>query len=104
MDCNPAGSSVHGDSPGKNTRVDYHALLQGIFPTEGSNPRLLCLLHWQEGSLPRESPGKPLDLQISSQMSPPQELLGQPIKSNLPSLHFLLHTIFSFLYSTYHKL
>ena len=32
------GSSVHGDSPGKNTGVGYHALLQGIFPTEGSNP------------------------------------------------------------------
>ena len=28
-----------------------HALLQGIFPTQGSNPCLLCLLHWQEGSL-----------------------------------------------------
>ena len=40
MDCSPPGSSVHGDSPGKNTRVDCHACLQGIFPT--SNP---CLLH-----------------------------------------------------------
>ena len=28
-----AGSSVHGDSPGKNTLVDCHFLLQGIFPT-----------------------------------------------------------------------
>ena len=28
-----------------------HALLQGIFPTQGSNPCLLCLLHWQAGSL-----------------------------------------------------
>ena len=41
--CNPKdyslpGSSVHGDSPGKNTRVHCHALLQGIFPTQGSNP------------------------------------------------------------------
>ena len=26
--------------------------LQGIFPTQGSNPRLLGLLHWQAGSLP----------------------------------------------------
>ena len=47
------------DSPGKNTRVDFHALLQEIFPTEGSNPRLLCLLHWQAGSLPLVPPGKP---------------------------------------------
>ena len=44
-------SSVHGDSPGKNTRVGCHALLQGIFPTQGLNPRLLCLLHWQVYSL-----------------------------------------------------
>ena len=31
MDCSPPGSSVPGDSPGKNTGVGYHALLQGIF-------------------------------------------------------------------------
>ena len=31
------GSSVHGDSPGKNTGVGCHALLQIIFPTRGSN-------------------------------------------------------------------
>ena len=30
----------HGDSPGKKTVVDCHALLQGIFPTQGSNPAL----------------------------------------------------------------
>ena len=35
------GSSVHGDSLGKNTGVGFHALLQGIFPTQGSNPGLL---------------------------------------------------------------
>ena len=42
MDCSLPGSSVHGDSPGKNTVVGCHALLQGIFPTQGSN---LGLLH-----------------------------------------------------------
>ena len=40
------------DSPGKNTGVGCHALLQGIFPTQGLNPYLLCLRHWQAGSLP----------------------------------------------------
>ena len=40
MDCSPPGSSVHGDSLGKNTGVDYHVLLQGIFPTQGLNPDL----------------------------------------------------------------
>ena len=35
MDCSPPGSSVHGgDSPGKNTGVGCHALLQGIFLIE----------------------------------------------------------------------
>ena len=34
------GSSVHGDSPGKNTGVGCHALLQGIFPTQRSNSGL----------------------------------------------------------------
>ena len=36
---------------GKNTGVGCHFLLQEIFPTEGSNPHLLCLLLWQEDSL-----------------------------------------------------
>ena len=40
-DCSPLGSSVHGDSPGKNTGVGCHALFHGIFPTQGSNPGLL---------------------------------------------------------------
>ena len=35
MDCSLPGSAVHGESPGKNTRVGCHALLQGIFPTQG---------------------------------------------------------------------
>ena len=42
MDCSLPGSSVHGDSPGKNSGVGCHALLQGIVPTQGSNP---CLLY-----------------------------------------------------------
>ena len=40
MDCSPPGTSVCGDSPGKNTEEGCHAL-QGIFPTQGSNPGLL---------------------------------------------------------------
>ena len=46
LDCNFPGSSVHGNSPGKNTGVDCHALLQGTFPTQGSN----------SDTLPSESP------------------------------------------------
>ena len=45
-------------TPGKHTTVDCHALHQGIFPTQGSNPSLLSLLHWQTGSLPPAPSGK----------------------------------------------
>ena len=52
MDCSPPGSSVHGNFPGKNTGVGGHVVLQGIFPTQGSNqglqhcrPILYCLSH-----------------------------------------------------------
>ena len=47
------------DFPGNNTEVGCHALLQEIFLTQGSNLCLLCLLHWQTGSLP---PGKPMNV------------------------------------------
>ena len=40
------------DYPGKNTGVGCHALLQGIFPTQGLNPCLLCLLHRQATLVP----------------------------------------------------
>ena len=41
MKCSMPGSSVHGSSLGKNTGVGCHALLQGIFPTQGLNSCLL---------------------------------------------------------------
>ena len=44
LDCNPPVSSFHEDSPSKNTRVGCHALLQEIFPTQGSNLMLyICV-------------------------------------------------------------
>ena len=52
LDYSPSGSSVHGDSPGKNTGVGCHALLPWNFPTWESNPGLphcrwilYCLSH-----------------------------------------------------------
>ena len=44
------------DSPGKNTEVVANALIQGIFLTQGSNPRPL---HWQADSLPLSHRGSP---------------------------------------------
>ena len=62
LDCSPPGSSVHGISSEKNTRVGCHFLLQGIFPMQGLNPSLSCLLHWQAGSLPSATWEAPLSL------------------------------------------
>ena len=60
LDCSLPGSSVRGDFPGKNIGVGRHALLQGIFPTQGLKPglphyrRILhCLSHqgsWSDTS------------------------------------------------------
>ena len=44
--------------PGKNTGAGCRFLLQGIFPTQGSNPHL-HLLHWQADSSPLSLPGSP---------------------------------------------
>ena len=57
MDRSPPGSPVH--------RILQAKILEGLpflFPgdlTQGSNLHLLCLLHWQAGSLPLVPPGKP---------------------------------------------
>ena len=44
MECSPPGSFVHGDSPGKNTGVGCHALLQGNLPHPGITPKSPSLL------------------------------------------------------------
>ena len=53
MDYSPPGTSVHGDSPGKNTAVGYHALLQGICPDPGIEHESPAL---QADSLPSDAP------------------------------------------------
>ena len=70
--------------------MSCHAFLQGIFPTQGLNPHLLLLLHWQASSLPLAPPGKapfsvqdhPLHQSSSPQSSSeglyPQQLQQQP--------------------------
>ena len=47
------------DSPGKNSGVGCHFLLQGIFPIQGSNPCLRHLLHWQADSYTTDPAGEP---------------------------------------------
>ena len=68
MDCSPPGSSVHGILQARVLDgVGSHAVLQGSFLTQGLNPCLLCLLHWQAGSSPLEPPGKPINLLVRTQ-------------------------------------
>ena len=67
----PARLPCPWDSPGKKTGVGCHALLQGI-STQGSNPHLLCLLHWQAGSLPLVPPGKPESSALEADFLPPE--------------------------------
>ena len=78
MDCSPTGFSCPWDSPGKDTGVGCHALLQGIFQTQGSKLHLLHFLHWQVGSLPLVPSGKPQGVEGPTQIhscrrKPPME-------------------------------
>ena len=61
LDWSLLGSCVRGDSAGKNTGVGSHALLQGIFPTQGLNsglPNFRQIIYhlshpsWQWGLIP----------------------------------------------------
>ena len=73
------------DSPGKNTGVGCHALLQRIFPTQGSNP---CLLHWQVGSLPLVPPGEPLSYKIrfKKKLNTPAATAAAKLLQSCPTL------------------
>ena len=61
VDCSLPGSSVHGDSPGKNTGMGCHALLQGIFPTQGLNSGLP---HCRQMLYPLSHKGTPVSREI----------------------------------------
>ena len=56
MDCSPPGFSVHEDPPDKNSGACCHALLQGVFPTQGSNAGHL---HCRQILYHLSLPGKP---------------------------------------------
>ena len=79
MDFSPPRSSVHGDSPGKNTGVGCYTLLQGNLPNPGIKPRFPAL---QVDSLPSEATGKPRNTGVDS-----LSLLPDPgIKLGFPAL------------------
>ena len=55
----PARLLCPWDFPGRNTGMGCHALLQRIFPTEGSNTNVLSFLRCRRILYPTEPPGKP---------------------------------------------
>ena len=63
LDFSPPSSSVHGDSPGKNTGVGCHALHPGDLPNPGIEPRSPTL---QVDSLLSEPLGKPKNTGVGS--------------------------------------
>ena len=67
LEGDPARLLCPCDSPGTNTGVGCHDLLQGIFLTQGSNLHLSCFL--QVCSLPLEPSGKPRPQPMGSQKS-----------------------------------
>ena len=88
IDCSPPGSSVRGDSPGKNTGVGCHALLQGIFPTQGltrsapgksglhgrgKGERVIALKSGYRYGFPRGSAGKESTCNVRDLGSTPRE-------------------------------
>ena len=81
MDRSPPGSSLHGDSPGKNTGVGCQFLLQGIFPTQELNPGL---------------PHRRLILYHLSHQGSPQNLFIWPVGSSLRYVGSLLLRVGSF--------
>ena len=93
LDYSPPGSSVHGDFSGKSTGVGCHALLQGVFPTQGSNPGLPhCrwvlyrlshrgrprILEWVAYPFSRGFPDPRIELSVLQADSLPAELPGKP--------------------------
>ena len=61
----PARLLCPWNSPGKNAGEGCHFQLQGIFTTQGLNPSLMCLLHWQVESLPLHHLGSPILMTIT---------------------------------------
>ena len=79
MDCNPPGSSAHGDSLGKNTGVGCHFFLQGTFPTQGSK---LGLLHCRQILYQLSHQGSPGEI-IKDFFFLPKTQQNKPLESGI---------------------
>ena len=98
MDCRPPGFSVHGNLQARILEWVAVSFSRGIFPSQGSNPGPLGLLHWQVGSLLLASPG---NLEIFTTwvftehvcLTPTQYLQLSNLWINIPSTLWRLHSI-----------
>ena len=78
----PHGQHSPWNSPGQNTGVGSLSLLQGIFPTQGSNPGLQL----QADLLPAEPPGKPKNTGVGKPIPSPVDLPDPGIEAGSPAL------------------
>ena len=95
MNCSPPGFSVHRNSPGKNTWVGWHALLQGNLPSPGIKPRSPALqadslpaepqIQYTDSNILSEPPGKPSNIHSSS-LSPTRRISTDALWSQSPPL------------------
>ena len=78
IDCSPPGSSVHGILQTRILEWVAISSSRGPFQPRDSNLHLLCLLHWQAGSLPLGPRGKPVKSRVPcvlSRFSPDRQLV-----------------------------
>ena len=94
-DCSSPGCSVHADSTGKNTGVGFHALLQGIFPTQRLNLHCRWILFFflQVDSLLSEPPGKPKNTGVGSLSLLQGVFLTQKSNQGLPHCRWILYQL-----------
>ena len=89
IDCSPPGTSVHRDSPGKNTGVSCQVLLQGNLRNPGIESRSPAP---QADSLPSEPPEKPTNTGVGSRSLSPGDLSHSGIKPGSLAFRQILAT------------
>ena len=77
VDCSPPSSSVHGILQARILELVAISSSRGIFPTQGFNWHLMCLLHWQANSFTTKPHGKPKMSVVSLKSNNPSGSLFQ---------------------------
>ena len=102
MNCSLPGSFLcPSDFQSKTTGVGCHFLLQGVFPTQGSN---LHLLHWQVGSLSVTHQGSPKTIYLLSILFVSIHLRIETLITRLRKSHLIPFLYFLSLFTSYHFL